>query len=292
MDQLIDEGFLRRLSRLRFITKGRRASRLSGGHPSPRAGVSLEFADYREYTPGDDFRYVDWNIVGRLDRVLVKTFIREVDLPIYLLVDLSASMHLGSPPKVRYAARLAAALTYLGLRNLDRVGLYPFTDHLLPSVAPRHGNQQMARILSALRDVAPKGPTSLDQVLHEFAHRTHETGLLFLISDFLVRGEYEEGIARLAYRGDEIVAIQIIDPSEMSPTISGGARLTDVETGRRLDLTIGERTLSQYRHRFEGYVSALRSYLASQRIPYILAPTDLRIEELIHVRLRAQGVVQ
>ncbi len=292
MDNLIDEGFLRHLARLRFITKGRRASRLSGGHPSPRAGVSLEFAEYREYTPGDDFRYVDWNIVGRLDRVLVKTFVHEVDLPIYLLVDLSASMHLGDPPKVRYAARLAAALAYLGLRNLDRVGLYPFTDHLLPSVSPRHGTQQMSRILRALGDVSAAGTTSLDRVLGEFAQRTRETGLLFLISDFLVQGEYKEGIERLGYRGDEIVAIQVIDPSEMSPTISGDSRLTDVETGERLDLAIGERTLSQYRRRFEGYMSSLRSYLASQRIPYILAPTNLGIEELIHVRLRAQGVVQ
>ncbi|MCD6494733.1 DUF58 domain-containing protein [Candidatus Bipolaricaulota bacterium] len=292
MDPLIDEGFLRRLSRLRFITKGRRASSLSGAHPSPRAGVSLEFADYREYTPGDDFRYIDWNIVGRLDRVLVKTFVHEVDLPIYLLVDLSASMHLGSVPKVRYAARLAAALAYLGLRNLDRVGLYPFTDHLLPSVSPRHGMQQMSRILRALRDVSASGTTSLDLVLREFSHRTHETGLLFLISDFLVGGQYQEGVARLAYRGDEIVAIQIVDREEINPTVTGGVRLVDVETGRRLDLIVGERTLAQYRGRFDSHLKTLQRYLSSQRIPHILAPTDLALEELIHVRLRAQGIVQ
>lgn len=292
MDPMIDEGFLRRLAQLRFITRGRRASKLSGGHPSPRAGVSLEFADYREYTPGDDFRYIDWNIVGRLDRVLVKTFVHEVDLPIYLLVDLSASMHLGSPPKVRYAARLAAALAYLGLRNLDRVGLYPFTDHLLPSVSPRHGMQQMSRILHALHDISASGPTSLDVVLREFSHRTHEAGLLFLISDFLVSGGYEEGIARLSHRGDEMVVIHVIDPEEMNPTLTGATRLVDVETGKHLDLTIGDRTLSQYRQRFDRHVNDLQRNLSSQRIPYISAPTDLRIEELIHVRLRARGIVQ
>ncbi len=292
MDPLIDEGFLRRLGHLRFITKGRRASKLSGGHPSPRAGVSLEFADYREYTPGDDFRYIDWNIVGRLDRVLVKTFVHEVDLPIHLLVDLSASMYLGSPPKVRYAARLAAALAYLGLRNLDRVGLYPFSDHLLGSVSPRHGMGQMSRILRALHDVSASGETSLDLVLREFSQRTRETGLLFLISDFLDSGGYEEGIARLSYRGDEMVAIQVVDPEEMNPTLAGAARLVDVETGSRLDLTVGERTLAQYRRRFDLYVKGLQDYLSSQHIPHILSPTDLGIEELIHVRLRAQGVVQ
>jgi len=134
MEPLIDEAFLKRLSNLKFIVKGRRKGRLVGVHPSPRAGVSLEFADYRDYTPGDDFRYVDWNIVGRLDRVLVKTFVHEVDLPIAILLDCSASMRLGDPLKLRYAARLAAAIAYLGLRGLDRVGLYPFTDHLLPAM--------------------------------------------------------------------------------------------------------------------------------------------------------------
>lgn len=216
----------------------------------------------------------------------------EVDLPIYLLIDLSASMHLGFPPKVRYAARLAAALAYLGLRSLDRVGLYPFTDRLLDSVSPRHGMGQMSRILHALQDVSARGPTSLDMVLREFSERTRESGLIFLISDFLDSPGYEEGIARLSYRGDEMVAIQVVDPEEMDPTLSGDARLVDVETGKSLDLTVGERTLAQYRHRFGLHVKGLQDYLSSQHIPYVLSPTNLRIEELIHVRLRAQGIVQ
>ncbi len=291
-EPLIDEEFLQRLAHLRFIVKGRRSSRITGGHPSPRSGVSIEFADYRDYTPGDDFRYVDWNIVGRLDRVLVKTFVHEVDLPIYLLVDFSASMHVGSPPKARYAARLAAALAYLGLRNLDRVGLFPFTDHLLPAITPRHGMQQMTRILSVLQTARATGPTSLNRVLKQFVERTREKGLVFLISDFLAEDAYEEGISRLIYRGDEVVAIRVVDPTETEPKISGGSRLIDVETGRQLDLTVGERTLAQYKRRFATHVATLRSFLTARRIPHILASTDVDIEELIHVRLRAHGVVQ
>ncbi len=291
-EPLIDEQFLQRLARLRFIVKGRRRSRITGGHPSPRAGVSIEFADYRDYTPGDDFRYVDWNIVGRLDRVLVKTFVHEVDLPIYLIVDLSASMHVGAPPKVRYAARLAAALAYLGLRNLDRVGFYPFADHLLPAIAPRHGMHQMTRILNALQDATASGRTSLNLVLKQFVERTREEGLVFLISDFLSEAGYEEGISRLAYRGDEVVAIRVIEPAEAEPVISGGSRLIDVETGRQLDLTVGEKTLVQYSRRFDDHVAALRSFLTAHRIPHILAPTNVDIEELIHIRMRAHRVVQ
>lgn len=292
MEPLIDEAFLKRLSNLKFIVKGRRKGRLAGVHPSPRAGVSLEFADYRDYTPGDDFRYVDWNIVGRLDRVLVKTFVHEVDLPIAILLDLSSSMRLGDPPKVRYAARLAAALAYLGLRGLDRVGLYPFTDHLLPAIAPRHGMRQMAHILRVLQPVTPAGKTSLDRALIEYIEHSRESSLVFLISDLLCEGGYEEGIERLLHRGDELVAVQVVDPEELRPTLQGSARIEEVETARHIDLTVGEGVLSQYARRLDAYLGALRGYLADRRIPYFLAPTDLPLERLIHEHLRAGGVLQ
>jgi uncharacterized protein (DUF58 family) len=292
MDPLIDEAFLRQLSNLRVIVKGRQKGYLAGVHTSPRAGMSLEFADYRDYVPGDDFRYVDWNIYGRLDRVLVKTFVHEVDVPIYILLDLSASMSLGKPPKARYAARLAAALTYLGLRELDRVGLYPFTDHLLPAVTPRHGMGHMARILKALQATPPKGKTSLDLTLNEFVTHSRESGLVFLISDLLCKGGYEEGISRLLHRGDEIVVIQVVDSGELEPSIEGSLRITDTETLDYVDLIVGRGTLTQYKRQLTTYLETLRNFLVNHRIPYFLAPTDFPIERLIHERLRAGGVLR
>lgn len=292
MDRLIDEAFLERLARLKFIVKGRRKGRLVGAHPSPRAGMSLEFADYRDYTPGDDFRYIDWKITARLDRVLVKTFVRDVDLPISLLLDLSASMRLGDPPKEAYAARIAVAFAYLGLREFDRVGLYPFTDRLLPAITPRHGMGQMAHILRALNDITSQGRTSLAQVLAEFVSRSRESGLVFLISDFLSEDGYTEGISRLLHRGDEVVVIQVVDRSELHPTLSGDARITDTETSRYLDLAVGKRALVQYEERLSSHLSALRTFLADRRIPYVLAPTDLPIERLLHERLRRLGVLR
>lgn len=292
MDRLIDEAFLERLARLKFIVKGRRKGRLVGAHPSPRAGMSLEFADYRDYTPGDDFRYIDWKITARLDRVLVKTFVRDVDLPISLLLDLSASMRLGDPPKEAYAARIAVAFAYLGLREFDRVGLYPFTDRLLPAITPRHGMGQMAHILRALNDITSQGRTSLAQVLAEFVSRSRESGLVFLISDFLSEDGYTEGISRLLHRGDEVVVIQVVDRSELHPTLSGDARITDTETSRYLDLAVGKRALVQYEERLASHLAALRTFLADRRIPYVLAPTDLPIEQLLHERLRRLGVLR
>lgn len=292
MEPLIDEDFLKRLSNLKFIVKGRRKGRLVGVHPSSRAGVSLEFADYRDYTPGDDFRYVDWNIVGRLDRVLVKTFVHEVQLPIVILLDVSASMGLGDPPKMRYASRLAAALTYLGLRGLDRVGLYPFSDSLLSPIAPRHGMRQLTHILRALRSISPAGETSLDRALTEYVEHSRESSLVFLVSDLLCEGGYKQGIARLLHRGDEVVVIQTIDPEELHPSAQGSTRIEEVETARKIDLIVGEGVLSQYKRRLEDYLKSLYGFLADHRIPHFLAPTDMPLEQLIHERLRAGGILK
>jgi len=292
MERLIDEAFFQRLAKLRFIAKGRRKGRLSGRHVSPRAGISLEFADYRQYAPGDDFRYVDWNIYGRLDRILVKTYVHETDLPIYLLVDCSASMSLGIPPKVHYAARLATAIAYLGLRGLDRVGLFPFSEHLGIVVPPRHGMKHLGRIFGALRDTEAGGRTSLDDAISEFLKQTHENGIVFVVSDFLTPGGYEEGFARLRHRGDEPIVVQVLAPEDLHPTATGTTRLVDAESARRLTITIGPRTLREYERRLQQHCSRLRSFLAERRIPYFLAPTRRPLEQLFHEDFRGGGILR
>lgn len=292
MEPLIDEAFLSRLANLKVIVKGRRKGRLAGRHASPRLGVGVEFAEYRDYTPGDDFRHIDWNVYGRLDRALVKSFVHEDDLPIYLLVDLSASMRLGSPSKALYAARVAVALAYLALRGQDRVGLVPFTDRLLRVVPPRHGMGQVAHIVRALEQASPAGTTSLDAALAEFVATSRESGLVFLISDFLSASGYEEGLARLFYRRDEVVVIQVLDPAELRPTFDGSVLLVEAETGRELSLSVGRDALALYGQRLDAHLEALRRYLSDHHTPHILAPTDLPLEALIHEKLRAGGILQ
>jgi len=293
MATYIDETFLRQLSNLRFIVKGRRKGHLAGLHASPRAGVSLEFADYRAYTPGDDFRTIDWNVVGRLDRLLVKTYVHEADLPIHLLVDFSASMRIGVPSKAHYAAHLAAAMAYLGLRGLDRVGLYPFTDQLIPSLPVRHGMGQMGRILRLLRDIDPGGRTSIRAAILEFLAQTHESGLTVIISDFLSPGpDFEDGLARLAHRGDELVLLQVLDPEDLTPHSAGTTRLVDVESSQHVTLTIGQRTLDEYVRRIHAQHEALRTFSFQRGIPYFRTTTDVPIERFLHQDLRRGGLLR
>jgi uncharacterized protein (DUF58 family) len=293
MPTFIDEAFLQRLSNLRFIVKGRRRGHLAGLHASPRAGVSLEFADYRAYAPGDDFRYIDWNVVGRLDRLLVKTYVHEADLPIYLLVDFSASMQIGIPSKAHYAAHLAAAMAYLGLRGLDRVGLFPFNDQLLPGLPARHGMGQMGKILRLLRDVEPGGQTSVHRTILEFLSRTRESGLTIFISDFLASGtEFDDGLSRLLHRGDEVVLLQVLDPEDVNPHAAGTTRIVDVESTQRVTLTIGQRTLDEYAARIHRNRERLRTVSFERRIPYFQTTTDVPVERFLHEDLRNGGMLR
>jgi uncharacterized protein (DUF58 family) len=293
MPTFIDEAFLQRLSNLRFIVKGRRKGHLAGLHASPRAGVSLEFADYRAYAPGDDYRYIDWNIVGRLDRLLVKTYVHEADLPIYLLVDFSASMRIGIPSKAHYAAHLAAAMAYLGLRGLDRVGLFPFCDELVPGLPARHGMGQMGKILRLLRDVEPGGRTSVHRAILEFLSRTRESGLTIVISDFLASGaEFADGFARLLHRGDEVVLLQVLDPEDVTPRAAGTTRIVDVESSQRVTLTIGQRTLDEYAERIRRNREQLRTFSFERGIPCFQTTTDVPVERFLHEDLRNGGMLR
>lgn len=293
MTQLIDDAFLRQLFQLRFVTREKRHGGLSGLHASPRAGVSLEFSDYRPYTPGDDFRYIDWNVYGRLDRLVVRRYVHESDLPIYLLVDLSASMGIGKPTKGFYASRLAAGLAYLGLRGFDRVGVFPFAERVLPtSVPPRHGMRQMSSVLRALQDVRPAGRTSLDRAVKGFLSMSRENGMVVIISDFLSSEGYRDGIARLRHRGYELVAIQVLDPEEIRPTDTGSLQFIDVESLRQETLTVGHVTLAAYEERFRKHQLELARFLRERTVPYFVASTDRPVERLIHEDLRRGGVLK
>jgi uncharacterized protein (DUF58 family) len=292
MDYLLDEVFLRRLGRLQFMTKGRLGGRLSGLHVSPRAGMSVEFADYREYHPGDDIRYVDWNIYGRLEKLLVKSFIHESDLPIYLLIDVSASMQLGTPPKVEYAARLALALAHLGLRSMDRVGVFPFAHRLLASIPPQHGTSHVRRIYQALSTLTAQDETAFERSVMDFLSLTRETGLVLILSDLLFPTGVKDAVARLLYRGDEVAVLQILAPEEIDPSGNETAQIVDVETGRYVTLNLGRTTLESYRERFEQHQAELQSLMDAQRIPLFTIPTTRTLEQVFFEDLREGGIVR
>src|SRR5438445_417802 len=158
--QILDAPFLKKLERLSLITKRQFAGQMKGEKRSVKRGTSVEFADYREYVPGDDLRYVDWNTAARLEKLFVKLFIEEEDLYLALLVDTSKSMDFGSPKKLHYAGRVAAALGYIGLSNYDRVGLTAFAGGIGDALPTKRGKAGVLPFFAYLNRMKADGTTS------------------------------------------------------------------------------------------------------------------------------------
>lgn len=262
-ERFTDESFWRRLSALRLFVR-RRIEGQAGLWTTRRVGMSLEFAEYREYHPGDDFRYVDWNLFGRLDRLFVKVFHREEDVPIYLLLDTSRSMAIGD--KLEYAIELAGAIAYLGLKEMNRVGVFAFARDLSQGVPPRAGLSHMSKVLSFLESLTPTGQTSLNATLEEFSKLPMRTGLVVVLSDMLDQKGYEHGLFHLLFKRFEVVLIQIVAPSDLDPPVHSDARLTDSE--EPLEFSVGAGAVARYRDNFQRYTQTLEAFCREHQIRY------------------------
>src|SRR5262249_48162131 len=192
-----DEQFLKKLEYLYVVAKKVFVGRIRAERRSRKTGSGVEFADHRNYTAGDDLRYLDWSVYGRLDKLLLRMFEEEEDLHIYLLIDASASMRMSS--KLDYAERICAALAYIGLAKLDRVSIVPFGGGGAPNATkdrlpPARGKAQIFKVFQFLSALEPSGPTELSRALESFVHQTKRRGLAIVVSDFYDPDGYEDGL--------------------------------------------------------------------------------------------------
>lgn len=286
---LFDAEFMRKLETLRFLARRVFRGQTQGERNTLRRGMSLEFSDYRSYHAGDDFRYIDWNVYSRLDQLFLKVFTAEEDLTIHLLLDTSQSMQLGSPPKVEYGKRVAAALGYIGLSHLDRVGAVAFADELGMPKPPQRGRQQIFPLLRYLESLPCRGGTELNRVLQNYATRSHRSGLAIVISDLFDPGGYELGLDALAYNRFDVLLIQLVDDSEVRPQLDGALRLQDIESAQQRKLTINRRLLELYQQKINAYFAAVETFCARRNIEYLRASTVVPFEDLI-LRYLRRGV--
>jgi uncharacterized protein (DUF58 family) len=248
--------------------------------------MSVEFSDYRPYGRGDDLRYVDWNIYGRLDRLYVKLFVDEEDLCLHLLVDVSASMGFGEPSKLLYAARLAAALGFVGLVNLERVGVGALRERLAEGWVPARGRTQILPLMEFLGRLRPAGATSLGDSLAAYALRAREAGLAVLISDLLDPEGYERGLKALLERRFDVHVIHLLAAEEMNPSFGGDLRLRDSETGQERDLTLDGEALRGYRQRLHDFLERAETFCRGNEISYHRVVTDTPVEEFMLRQLK------
>ncbi len=296
--RLLDEPLLRKLERLRFAVRRVRAGQVKGERRSTKRGTSVEFADYRDYTRGDDLRRVDWNIYARLERPYVKLFEEEQDLAIHLLLDASGSMDWpeGSEDenKFHFARKLVAALGHIALTSGDKlivsiVGQGDILSH--PSLQLR-GRGNTLRLFNWLEQIEPSGAADLAARLREYALAASRPGACVLISDLLSPGSLREGLVALQGRGFETTVIQVLASDEVEPVLAGDLRLVDCETGSAQDVTVDGATRDLYRRRLHAWQAEIGADCRRYDVRYITTQTTRRLDELVLQDLRRAGVIR
>jgi uncharacterized protein (DUF58 family) len=286
--KIFDSEFLMKLERLALLAKRFHRGRTRGEHLNYKKGSSLEFYDYRHYQPGDDVRYIDWNIWGRLDRLFVKLFQAEEDLTIHLLVDTSKSMDFGDPLKFDYARRVGAALGYIGIKSLDRVGVSTFTDNLGTPLNPMRRQSHIFSLFEYFSRMKADGETDFNGCIEKYAARTGRPGLAVVISDMMIPRGWEAGLLSLVYRKFDIILVHVMDDEELSPTVDGYLRLVDGENGRSLNLTVDRAVRRLYLDKLESHFRSIERFSARHGIEYLRTSTSIPFEDLI-LRYLRQG---
>jgi uncharacterized protein (DUF58 family) len=283
---LLSSEFLAQLERLSLASRRIFRGRVKGERRSPRRGHSVEFCDYRAYGVGDDLRYVDWNVFGRTDRLHVKLFVDEEDLCLHLLVDASTSMDFGQPTKLTYALRLAAALGFIGLVNLERVGVSALHDRASDGWSPARGRNQFPKLADFLVGVEATGGTRLNDALAHYAMRAREPGLAVVISDLLDPLGFENGVRALLERRYDVHIVHVLDPQEVSPDFGGDLRLIDSETGELREITVDGDAVRAYRDRLHQFLERVEGFCRSREIGYHRVITDIPVEDFVLAQLK------
>lgn len=288
---VFDESFLRQLERLQVLMRQPVRGGLKGGRRSVKRGQSVEFADYRDYTLGDDLRQLDWNVFARLERLFVKLFVEEEDVTATFLVDASPSMAFGRPEKLLFAKRAAAALGYIGLAQEDRVVVAALAGRQARRQPALRGSGRVFRLLSHLSSIRPaEGPTDLVAAARHAAAMITGRGVVVLISDLLDPGA-DRVIRELAATGSELIVLHVLSPDELDPRLEGDLRLVDVESGEGVDVTIDLAALDEYRGRLAAWQRSFADLARKRRASYVPVSSDLPLADLVFAELRRRQVI-
>jgi uncharacterized protein (DUF58 family) len=290
---LFDDRFLKTLEHLHMVSRKVFAGNLRAERRTRKVGSGIEFADHRTYARGDDFRYIDWNLYGRLDKLLLRLFEEEEDLHIYILVDVSDSMAIGSPlPKLHYAMQVGAALTYVGLANLDRVAILPFAGKLVDRLPPSRGKNRIFRVFEFLRHCDIGGQTDLAECMRTFVAQNKRRGLAVLISDFYDPVGFEQGLNTLRYNKFEPFVLQVYDQREAEPQLHGDLALVDCETGDTREVTVSRTLLEAYQREHERYCKELEAYCTRYAMAFFRTHTAIPFDELVLRIFRSGGFLR
>ena len=286
-----DEAFLRRLEQLELASRRLTAGRMKGERRSPRRGQSVEFADYRNYAPGDDLRQLDWNAYARLEKLFVKLFVEEEDVTVHILVDASRSMVYGEPNKLDAARRAAAALGYLGLASMDRVSVAFLGDGRASLMRPMRGKRRASELFAFLSEPRPERLTGLASAARAYAARMRGAGPLVLVSDLMDPG-YLDALRDLAGTRSQLSVLHLLAPDELDSNVPPDARLVDNETGQPVEVSGDDDLVERYRARLVEWQAEIAGFVGRRGGAYVPVSSDLDLADLLFDVLRRRRVVE
>ena len=281
-----DEEFLRKLEFLSVVSKRLLSGQFKAERRAKKTGSGLEFADYRGYVPGDDFRSVDWRAYMRLDRLILRLFEEETDLPIYVFLDASASMGGRDSEKLDYGKRVAAALAYIGLANMDRVNLVAFADGIIEELPQQRSKTQIFNIFRFLASVKPRGETNSGEAFHRYFTAKRRKGMAVVISDFFDPHGVKAALDTLRYRRQDVLVVHVLSPGDIEPPLNGELTLIDAESRTDRDITVTPAMLQAYREEFTSFCDEIERYCTLYGFGYVRTVTEFPFEDLILQVLR------
>jgi uncharacterized protein (DUF58 family) len=279
----LDPAVLSRLANFPLFARRPMLGTVSGRHPSPHRGSSVEFAEYRKYVPGDDLRRLDWRAYGRSDRFYVKEFEADTNLRCCLVLDTSGSMGFGSAgvSKIEYARRIAAAIANIALQQGDAVGLSCVAKGIVRSVPPRRNPAHLTTVYDILEQTLPRGETQLVPVLHELAETVRQRALCLILSDLFVEPEVLQGcFQHLKFRKHDVAVFHLLDPREISFDFRRPMRFLDMEGGPALFAEPNE-IAERYHKALGGYLDQLHGVVLESAVDYHCVRIDEDYEQVL-----------
>jgi uncharacterized protein (DUF58 family) len=270
---LLDPAFTRELEALRRRLRVKARSGAGGDHVASRRGSSAEFLEHRPYAPGDDLRRMDWLAFARTGEPVLKLFRAEEDVVVRIVVDASASLDMGDPPKLQVAKRVAAAIGYMALASSERAQVLAAGDGLVRMREPLRGRGALAKLLRELDTIVPEKGTNLASAIDGVVLRSARPGMLVVVSDFFDAGPFDAALGRAASAGHDLAMVQVLSPEELEPPWDGDLALEDAETGDVLDVTLDARAVEAYLARLGGLVALLRGTAKKLGGTYVRLPT-------------------
>jgi|TARA_B100000809_G_C14978008_1_gene473431 uncharacterized protein (DUF58 family) len=292
LSRLLTPELLAQLERMELVSRKIFRGRMKGERRSKRKGQSVEFADFRNYVPGDDLRFIDWNLYARLDKLFLKMYLEEEDLHFYALLDDSLSMDFGDPTKLHYAKQLAAAVGFIGLCRSDRVRIESLGQTLRQPAPVLRGRHSLWRMVEYLEAIQAGDSVPLVDGVKNFCLRNSGKGILLFISDLMDKQGYESAFRFLLAQQMDIYVVHVLSPEELNPELQGDLRLIDCEDGEHAEITVSRPLLDRYQRTLATFVDSAREFCTRRGMTYLLTNTNIPVEHFVASYLRQRGLVR